>query len=142
MKKLISHKGDNFLQEINEMKKVSKLKRDHLEWRELNFKQKSGFFPVFKEFKSHMGNLSPGAISLFLYLGLHSNNLTGESSHGIERMAKFFNKSTRTISSWLKELEKEGLIERVQIKFNGPSHTFIKPYSDLIKQDLDDELPF
>lgn len=124
------------------MKKVSKLKRDHLEWRERNFKQKHGFFPIFQDFKVPMKNLSPGAISLFIYLGLHSNNLTGETSHGVERMAKFFNKSTRTIGSWLRELEKEGLIERVQIKFNGPSHTFIRPYSGSINKGIDDELPF
>lgn len=124
------------------MTKISKFKREHLEWRENNFRKKHGFFPVFKDFKFHMKNLSPGAISLFVYLGLHSNNLTGESSHGIEKMARFFNKSTRTISSWLKELEKEGLIERVQIKFNGPSHTFIKPYSNLNENKIDDDLPF
>lgn len=118
-----------FLHEAHKLKQIAKLKQDHFEWREQNFKYKEGFYPVFKGFKKHMQSLSPGAISLFLYLGLHSNNLTGESSHSIETIASFFNKSTRTISAWIKELEEQDLIERVQIKFNGVSHTFIKPYS-------------
>lgn len=132
--------------------KVADLKREHLEWRDKNFKVRKGFYPVFTDFKEYMKELSPGAISLFLYLGLHSNNLTGEVTHGIERMANFFDKTPRTISKWLKELEDLKLIYRVQLKFNGPSHTFILPYektnakkSKMANEDdlnLEDKLPF
>lgn len=133
--------------EAHKLKKVAELKKNHYEWREKNFKYREGFFPVFKDFKDFMKKLSPGAIALFVYLGLNSNNLTGESSHSIESMASFFGKSTRTISLWLKELENEGLIERVQLKFNGVSHTFIIPYSSKnqeqqTKFDINNNLPF
>lgn len=127
------------------MKKAAELKKEHTEWRNKNFLNKQGFFPVFQGFKNQMKILSPGAISLFLYLGLHSNNLTGETTHSIERMASFFGKSTRTISMWLKELEENGLIERVQITFNGTSHTFIRPYDNSMKKkepNIDDDIPF
>lgn len=133
---------------MDQRKKAAELKRVHLEWRDKNFKNKKGFFPIFHGFKEHMKTLSPGATSLFLYLGLHSNNLTGETTHSIERMANFFGKSTRTISMWLKELESHDLIERIQLTFNGTSHTFIKPYDVFKKRDFDfdmdleDDIPF
>lgn len=122
-------------------KKAAELKRQHREWRDSNFKNKKGFFAVFQDFKFVMEDLSPGAISMFLYLGLHSNNLTGEVTHSIDRIAKYFNKSPRTISTWLKELEEKNLIVRIQITFNGPSHTFIMPYTSKEKY-IEDNLPF
>lgn len=127
-------------------KKVADLKREHRTWRDSNFQNRVGFFAVFQDFKYVMKNLSPGATTLFLYLGLHSNNLTGEVTHTIDRMAKYFNKSTRTISMWLKELEENHLIERIQITFNGPSHTFILPYfkskENGKEENIEDDLPF
>lgn len=47
----------------------------------------------------------------------------GTSTYETAALFYFHNMSerdTRTISSWLKELEKEALIERIKIKFNGP----------------------
>ena len=104
------------------------LRQEHAVWREKNFNDKAGFFPVFYGFKDYLPILSSGAISLFLYLGLHSNNKTGECYHDVSTMAEFFNKSPRTISTWISELEKCGLIERMQLIFNGVAHTFIRPY--------------
>ncbi|MEC2393940.1 hypothetical protein BK709_19550 [Bacillus thuringiensis serovar shandongiensis] len=116
------------------------LKREHYEWRDMNFTIKNGFFPVFHEFKDCLQHLSGGAVSLFIYLGLNSNNKTGECYHSIETMANFFDKSTRTISQWLKELEENELIVRIQLEFNGVSHTFLRPYGenkDVIKRLVD-----
>ena len=39
------------------------------------------------------------------------------------------NKSVRTISNWIKELEDNLLIERIQVDYNSPSKTFIIPYT-------------
>lgn len=107
---------------------ATRLRKEHSMWRDTNFIEKKGFFPVFYEFKEKLPQLSGGAVSLFLYFGLHSNNQTGESFHNIDRIAKFFGKSTRTISKWITELEEAELIERIQLELNGSSHTFLKPY--------------
>lgn len=108
--------------------KATKLKKEHLSWREELFHKKEGFFPIFYDFKNQLPHLSGGAVSLFIYLGIHSNNKTGESYHSLERIAEFFGKSSRTISTYFKELEEKGLIERFQLDINGRAHTFIKPY--------------
>lgn len=89
-----------------------------------------GFFPIFQPFKEsfHLRNLSGNAIRLYLYFGLVSGNETGESWVGIDSIAKYFGKSKRTISDWIKELEEAKLIERMQLKQNGVAHTFLCPY--------------
>ncbi|CDO05231.1 hypothetical protein BN988_03821 [Oceanobacillus picturae] len=110
---------------------ATELRRNHSQWRDKNFFNKEGFFPVFEDFKYYLPKISGGAISLFIYIGLHSNNKTGECYHDIQRIADYFGKSPRTISSWFKELEDVGLIKRLQLKLNGVSHTFIQPYSNL-----------
>lgn len=102
---------------------------DYAIWKNKQFTEKIGFFPIFSDFKPYMQTLSPGAISLYIYLGLHSNHNTGESFHSIKKISIFFDKSTRTISNWLKELEDAGLIKRAQKKLNGVSHTYLVPYS-------------
>lgn len=106
-----------------------KEKTEYLIWKQAQFSQKKGFFPVFSDFKPYMKKLSPGAISLYIYLGLHSNYETGESFHSIQKISIFFNKSPRTISNWIRELEDNGLIKREQKKLNGVSHTYLTPYN-------------
>lgn len=106
------------------------LKKEHMQWREEKFKNKAGFFPVFSDFKSILGIISPGAVSLFIYIGLNSNNKTGEFYHSLDTISKNLNRTVRTISNWMAELERNGLIVRVQEKFNGPSKTFIRPYKN------------
>ncbi|MGC8231133.1 helix-turn-helix domain-containing protein [Pseudobacillus badius] len=108
--------------------RATTLRKEHSQWRDEQFLEKAGFFPVFSEFKEYLPKLSGGAVSLFLYLGLNSNNQTGECYHDIERIAEYFGKSPRTISSWFKELEEQKIIERLQLQLNGVSHTFIRPY--------------
>lgn len=109
--------------------KAHQYKEEHSNWRKLNFEQRKGFFPIFYDFVDYLPKLSGGAVSLFIYLGLHSNNISGESYHDISTIANFFGKSNRTISLWIKELEEFQLITRVQMEFNGVSHTFIRPYT-------------
>lgn len=115
---------------------IDRLKKEHIAWRELNFKNKEGFFPIFEDFRYLIGGLSPGAVNLFVYIGLNSNNKTGEFFHSLETIANNLNRTVRTISNWMSELEGEGLIIRVQEKFNGPSKTFIRPYN--VPLDMDD----
>lgn len=57
-----------------------------------------------------------------------SNNNTGETWVSLETIAKYFGKTTRTVSSWIEELEKCGLIKRMQLRYNGVAHTFLLPY--------------
>jgi Helix-turn-helix domain len=115
---------------IDNNTKAKQLRSRHSKWRTENFQNKEGFFPIFKGFEYYLPKMSSGAVSLFVYLGLNSNNTTGECYHDLERISKFFNKTPRTINSWFKELEDIGLIERFQLKLNGVSHTFIVPYKD------------
>ncbi|WP_332699362.1 helix-turn-helix domain-containing protein [Halalkalibacter lacteus] len=110
--------------------KATTLRKEHSQWRDTNFLNKKGFFPVFYDFKEHLSRLSGGAVSLFIYFGLHANNQTGECFHSIDKISVYFGRSTRTISSWIKELEEEKLITRIQLEMNGTSHTFIRPYKD------------
>lgn len=107
------------------------LRNKHSKWRDDNFLNKEGFFPVFKNFEYYLSKISGGAVSLFIYIGLNSNNKTGECYHDINTISIYFNKSTRTISSWFRELEDIGLIKRFQLKMNGVSHTFIQPYHNV-----------
>lgn len=109
--------------------KANNLRKEHSNWRVYNFENKEGFYPIFSDFKNYFGNLSPGAITLFLYFGLHSNNQTGECKHTLETIAHNLNKSVRTISNWIKELEENLLITRIQEDYNSPSRTFIIPYT-------------
>lgn len=108
--------------------RAKELRQEYGNWAENNFRTRAGFFPVFYSFKDHLCKLSSGAVSLFLYFGMHCNNKTGESYHEIPTIARFFKKSPRTITAWLTELEQNGLIERFQLEFGGVSHTFIRPY--------------
>jgi len=108
--------------------KATHLRKEHSLWRDTNFINKTGFYPLFHDFKKLLPDLSGGAVSLFVYLGLHSNNQTGECFHSIDKISKFFDKSPRTISKWINELEEVKLIERLQLEINGPAHTFIRPY--------------
>ncbi|MEX3922278.1 helix-turn-helix domain-containing protein [Paraburkholderia sp. BR10872] len=108
--------------------KASILKKEYTDWREANFYGQTGFFPVFKDMSLYLPYLSPGATTLYLYIGLHSNNITGECFHSLEKMSTYYNKSIRTISNWVKELEEIGLIERLQLDMNAVAHTYLKPF--------------
>ncbi len=97
-------------------------------WKDEQLKLSAGFFPVYNDFLLHLPKLSGGACQLYLYFGLHSKNKTGESFHDIGRIAKYFNKTTRTITQWASELEKKELVYRMQVKYNGVTYTYLLPY--------------
>lgn len=103
--------------------------QQYKEWRKENFNKNEGFFPVFSDFRDIMRHLSPGAVSLYIYLGLHANYKTGEVFHSLGTIAIYFGKSTRTITNWMKELEENNLIFRQQKELNHVSYTYLKPYS-------------
>ncbi|MDD9309716.1 helix-turn-helix domain-containing protein [Cytobacillus firmus] len=114
---------------ITNKRKATLLRKQYGEWKKEAFK-KLGFFPIFQPIKESfiLRKTSGNAIKLYVYLGLISANETGESWVSIETISKYFMKSERTISNWLKELEEVGLIERFQLEKDGVAHTFIKPY--------------
>jgi len=104
-------------------------KKEYKNWKKDSI-EKEGWFPVFSAFKEEffLREMSGNAVKLYIYLGLHTKNETGECWVSIDTMAKYFNKSPRTISGWLKELEKSQLIKRMQLENNGVAYTFLKPY--------------
>lgn len=89
-----------------------------------------GYFPIFQSFKEDflLRDLSGNAIKLYIYLGLHAGNKTGETWVTIENIAKYFEKSPRAISYWIEELVNCRLIERIQLKYDESAHTFLIPY--------------
>lgn len=109
--------------------KISIVTNDYSTWKK-NSLQDAGYFIVFNGFLENnlLKNISGGALKLYIFLGISADNYTGESFYKIETIANYFEVSTRTISNWIKELEKLNLIYRSQIKFNSVSHTFLKPY--------------
>lgn len=116
-------------------------KKIYKKWKELSLSE-FGYYPLFQPFKeTHLlRNLSGNAVKLYIYLGLQTGNNTGETWVSIETMAKYFDKSERTINDWLKELRKAELIQRFQLKPNDVAHTFLLPYgiNFLSVDDLDD----
>ncbi len=114
---------------IPKKRKAEILRKDYGIWKKKAF-NRFGFFPIFQPLKESflLKKLSGNAIKLYVYLGLVSANESGETWVSIETIAKYFGKSERTISYWLKELEKSDLIERFQLEKDGVAHTFIKPY--------------
>ncbi|MGP1910668.1 helix-turn-helix domain-containing protein [Metabacillus sp. JX24] len=110
-------------------RKAEIYKENYKEWKKISLKN-LGYFPVFQPFKEEflLKKLSGNAIRLYLYLGLHAGNHSGETWVSIETISKYFDKSPRAISYWIKELENYKLIIRVQLRPNESSHTFLRPY--------------
>lgn len=108
------------------------------EWKKESL-DKSGFFVIFNGFaeeedpktkKTLLQSISGGALKLYVFLGLKSNNYTGEVFYSIKSLANYFDTSERTINNWIHELEKElHLIYRIQFDYNKVSHTYLQIYS-------------
>lgn len=112
-------------------KKIDKDITDiYYNWRKKQYNNKEGFFPIFQSFSEKMTNLSNGAIALYVFLGLKSNYQTGISFYSIQKLSIIFDKSPRTISFWIKDLENNKLIYRKQQTLNGVSTTYLLPYPD------------
>lgn len=111
-------------------RKKDLLQKNYGSWKKEVLKSE-GFFPIFQPFLEDriLKKISGNALKLYIYLGLHSKNQTGETWVTIETMSIYFDKSPRTISNWLKELEQNKLIIRFQLEINQPAYTFLQPYS-------------
>lgn len=132
-------------EEFPNYRKAEIYRANYKKWKELSL-DNVGYFPVFQMFKEDflLSEISGNALKLYIYLGLHTGNKTGETWVAIESMAKYFKKSPRTISNWLEELIKLKLIERRQLKFNDSAHTFLLPYGyeKLTKKILEEDKNF
>ncbi|WP_317366384.1 helix-turn-helix domain-containing protein [uncultured Tyzzerella sp.] len=115
---------------ITKEKKSNENKFEYESWKKKKLNDKNGYFIIFQDFKKKnlLKKVSGSALKLYIYLGLHTKNYSGECNVTINTMAKYFNKDERTISYWIKELEDLGLIERIQFKIKEPAHTYLKPY--------------
>lgn len=111
-------------------KKAIDNQKNHKSWKISQLEKSIGYFIIFQDFKNNnlLKKISGSALKLYIYLGLHTKNYTGECTVTINSAARYFDKDVRTISYWIKELEDIGLIERIQFKIKEPSHTFLKPY--------------
>lgn len=103
--------------------------------------EKGGYFVIFNGFKSkHLREISGQALKLYIYMGLHSGNFTGESWHSAETIKEYFGVSIRTIQNWISELENIGLIKRLQKRPNSVSYTYLIPYDlEITDEDNEDE---
>lgn len=115
--------------------KINLLKEEYSKWKS-ECLSIGGYFPIFAGFKDTalLKDLSGNALKLYVYLGLLSNNTTGECWPSINTIAEYFKKSERTVTNWLKELEKLNLVRRYQVEYNGVSHTYLRPYRHQARQ--------
>ena len=111
-------------------KKSNKNKTEYEIWKKEKLNSKIGYFIIFQDLKNKdlLKKMSGSSLKLYIYLGLHTKNYSGECNVTINNISKYFNKDERTISYWIKELEDLGLIERIQFKIKEPAHTYLKPY--------------
>ena len=116
--------------DLSNKKKAEYYRKNYKNWKAIKIYDKAGFFLVYNDFKNKniLKKVSGNAIKCYLYLGISSKNDSGESWHTVERIATYFEVSTRTVSNWLAELEKYNLIKRLQFDMNEVSHTFLQPY--------------
>lgn len=98
----------------------------------INNLSKSSYFIIFNEFveQGYLKKISGGALKLYLYFGLDSYYQYGASymNQSISEIAKYFNKSKRTISYWIKELEELELIKRFSSSLKDHANTKLIPY--------------
>ena len=116
--------------ELTNSKKSKIFKENYSNWREIKKQNKDGFFIIYNDFKNKniLKKISGNALRLYIFLGINSENKTGESWYTIDSIADYFGKSPRAISYWIQELEKLNLIKRMQLELNSPSHTYLQPY--------------
>ncbi|KEI09441.1 hypothetical protein Z957_04525 [Clostridium sp. K25] len=114
---------------LTNSQKAELYKKNYSTWKQTGLDNYS-YFLIFKGFieSYKLKNISGNALKLYIYLGMYSKNNTGEIWHSTYTIAKYFNKSERTIRTWSKELEDMYLIKKMQLEFNGVSHTYLQPY--------------
>lgn len=114
---------------LTNSKKAEIYKKNYSVWKQAGLNHNS-YFVIFKGFieSNKLKNISGNALKLYIYLGMYSKNNTGEVWHSTYKIAKYFGKSERTIRTWSKELEDIHLIKKMQLEFNGVTHTYLQPY--------------
>ena len=105
-------------------------KKNYSTWKEINKSSFKPFCIIYYDFieKNILKKINGNSLKLYIFLLMNSKNDTGESWYTIDSIAKYFNKSNRTISYWLKDLEDLKLIKRMQLEKNKESHTYLQPY--------------
>lgn len=114
---------------MSNKQKAEIMKKNYSIWKE-NSINESGFFVLFNGFVDSglLRKINGNALKLYIFFGVKSDNSTGESFYSISSLAKYFKKSEKTISNWIKELERLNLICRLQLNYNQVSHTFLQTY--------------
>ncbi|KUP26185.1 helix-turn-helix domain-containing protein [Paenibacillus sp. DMB5] len=122
--------GESFKPRHEYEDQMDVFRREHEEWRNQMKADNTGFFPVFSaDFRPYLDRLSGNALKLYLFLGFHIENKSGETTVGLDTIAKHFGAKMRTVQAWMKELTDEGLVARVQTGYRFKAHTFLRPYS-------------
>lgn len=121
-------KGPKTSEEVNNI--MEQLRLDYGKWRKEKKDSKAGFFVVYNDLfiGGKLRDIKGNALKLFIYLGIHANNESGECWHSVEKISSYFGMDTRTVNRALKDLEDIGLIVRIQKGFKRVANTFLKPY--------------
>lgn len=104
-----------------------KHREDYRRWRTRMMQEEAGFFALYQDFEPFLSILSAAALRVYLYLGMHSDNWTGESWHSLDTMAGSLHMDPRTVRRALHELVEEGLIARIQLTPRGRTFTYLRP---------------
>jgi hypothetical protein len=123
-----NYMNNNFNRLNNKSKAISH-KNNYKSWKKRSLDE-NGYFIIFNGFvESHLlTKISGNALKLYIYLGIHSQNTTGEVWHSNKTIAKYFDRSERTIRGWMLELEELHLIKRMRLVYDGEVHTYLQPY--------------
>lgn len=117
------------IKHLSNKQKAFLYKNNYKSWKTKGLDE-NGYFVIFDGFcdSNTLKNISGNALKLYIYLGIHSKNMTGEVWHSNARIAKYFDKSERSIRNWMRELEDLNLVKRMQLEFNGSSYNYLQPY--------------
>lgn len=108
---------------------MEQLRTEHSQWKKEQHDEKAGFLPIFSQnFRPYLQKVQGPAIRLYMYLALNSRNDTGEIRLTQKQIESFFQCSSRSVINWLSELEKFGLIKRIQTGYKTEGHIFLRPY--------------
>jgi hypothetical protein len=110
-------------------KEMDLLREQYKQWKLGKQEKKDPFFIIYNDFKDlYLKEISGGALKLYIFMGFHARNWTGELWISTPKFAEFFEKDPRTIKKWLAELEEIGLIKRIQTGYHRVANTFLLPY--------------
>lgn len=120
---------NNKFNKLTNKSKATLHKNNYKSWKKRSLDE-NGFFIIFNGFvESHLlTKISGNALKLYIYLGIHSQNTTGEVWHSNKTIAKYFDRSERTIRGWMLELEEIHLIKRMRLVYDGEVRTYLQPY--------------